>query len=709
MTEQKIEQLIAKMSVREKLGQLNQLETVRADKAEELKDKIRRGEVGSLLMSVGATAGNTPQGDINTDFYDELQRIAVEQSPSGIPLILGRDVIHGHKTVFPIPLAMSASFDPALVKVAYRDTAREAANDGIHWSFAPMLDISRDPRWGRCIESPGEDPYLGAQMAKAVVEGFQGDDLAAPDSLAACAKHFIGYGAAEGGRDYHHTEITDNSLRNYYLSAFRAAVDAGVQTVMNSFNEIGGQPTVSSRYLMTDILRGELGFDGFVVADYGAVVQQVAEGAAEDEESAAAMALYAGTDMDMVDEVYLRHMEKCLDEGSVSMETLDEAVRRILKVKMRLGLFDSPYTKKQEIDKLKHDADARALAAECAVLLKNQNDTLPLRKNARVAMVGPFINEKTSMLGSWALDGRAENVVSLIEGMKSVGKGGRIFGTESALYDDQLMYARTCDILLLALGESRRVTGENCCMASIDIGEEYVDIARRAKSMGKPVVAVLCYGRPIAIEKLEPYCDAILWCWHPGTQAGNAIADVLYGEVDASGRLPMTLPKYTGQIPLYYNVLPSTHDVNGYYAEKYCYRDRSCMPMYPFGYGLSYTSFNISPVSLSADTLSLEALEKGASLTASVTVRNAGNRTGTAVPQLYIRDVAAKMARPLRELKGFRRLTLAPGEEATVTFEIGFDRLAYYLGSQKLVEKGSFELFVGENSHTENAIGFKIV
>ena len=413
--ESRINELLGRMSIKEKIGQLNQISSpLKPD--EDIFRKIRNGEIGSFLMATTALAGNDDSDTANAELLNEMQRIAVEESPNGIPIIFGRDVIHGHNTVFPIPLAMTASFNPELIEKCYRDTAREAARDGVHWSFTPMLDVSRDPRWGRCVEGPGEDPFCGAQLAKAVVKGFQGDDLSEPENLVACAKHYIGYGASEGGRDYHHTEITDNSLRNYYLNAFRAAVN-GVQTVMNSFNEIGGEPTVSSRYLLTDILRGELGFDGFVVADYNAVVQQIAEGTAADETEAAVKALNAGIDMDMVDECYTGTLEKSIENGDVSLETLDEAVRRILRVKLRAGLFENPYIPKIKIDKAAHDSDARALAAESIVLLKNENGILPLSKNARLAFIGPMIREKATQLGSWSLDGKPSDVVSIIDGV----------------------------------------------------------------------------------------------------------------------------------------------------------------------------------------------------------------------------------------------------------------------------------------------------
>lgn len=708
-TEKKIEELLGKMSLAEKLGQLNQLETPRANEIEAFRQKVRAGKVGSVLMSVGATAGNTPQGAIDVAFYNEIQRIAVEESPQGIPLLFGRDVIHGHNTVYPIPLALAASFNNPLIEECYRDIAREAANESVHWTFAPMLDIARDPRWGRCVEGPGEDPYVGEQMARSVVKGLQGSDLSAPNSLIACAKHYIGYGASEGGRDYHHTEITDQSIRNYYLRAFRAAVDSGVQTVMNSFNEIGGQPTVSSRYLMTDVLRGELGFDGFVIADYNSVVQQIAEGTATDKKDAAEQAIRAGVDMDMVDECYINCLEESVADGSVSMDVIDEAVRRILRIKFRAGLFDAPYSKKMEIDWEQHRRNAGAIAAESIVLLKNDNSILPLSKKVRIALMGPMTEEKTTLLGSWALDGKPSEVVSIHEGIAAKLQGGKILHKDSNLTDEQLMSIRFSDVAVVAIGESRAVTGEYNSVANIEVRQEHLDLVRRAKRAGKPVVAVLCYGRPVALEELEPYCDAMIYAWHLGTQAGNAIADVLFGDVNPSGRLPITLPRCTGQIPIYYNAPASTHEVNGYYGQGRSYHDCPVTPMYPFGYGLSFTKFEIQDVSLSETEISLEDLKAGKKFCISATVRNVGQRDGKETVQLYIRDKVARYARPLRELKGYRKTAVASGEEKQVVFNIGFDELAYFCGKEWIVEKGAFDLYLGENCYAPRLAEIQVI
>lgn len=707
--ENKIDALLAEMSLAEKLGQLNQLGTPVAKDVETFRTKIREGEIGSVLMAVSATAGNDAQGAIDVPFYDELQRIAVEESRLGIPLLFGRDVIHGHHTVYPIPLALAASFDNDMIEKCYRNIASEAANEAIHWSFTPMLDVSRDPRWGRCVEGPGEDPYVGEQMARSVVRGLQGNDLSAPESIVACAKHYIGYGASEGGRDYHHTEIVDHSLRNYYLRAFKSAIDSGVQTVMNSFNEIGGQPTVSSRYLLTDVLRNELGFDGFVIADYNSVIQQIAEGTATDEKDAAEQAINAGVDMDMVDECFVKHLESSVADGAVTMNTIDEAVRRILRVKFRAGLFENPYSKKNDIDKQEHDRDARTISSESIVLLKNQNGILPLRKNARIALMGPMAEEKTTMLGSWALDGKAEDVVSIAEGLKAGLNGGKVYHKDNCLTDEQLMNIRFADATVVAIGESRAVTGEYNSVASIEVRQEHIDLLRRAKRAGKPVIAILCYGRPVALEELEPYCDAILYAWHLGTQAGNAIADVLFGDVNPSGKLPMTLPRMTGQIPLYYNAPASTHEVNGYYGQGRSYHDCPCTPMYPFGYGLSYTEFAFENLRVSQTEIPLENLLAGEKIKVIVTVGNIGKADGEEIVQLYIRDKVATFVRPLRELKGYKKVAIEGGKSETVTLEIGAGELSYYCGKVRTVEKGTFEIYVGNSCYAPLAATIRVM
>lgn len=700
--EKRIDDLISKMTLEEKIGQLNQISS--AGEVGKLKELIKKGKVGSLIMASTCFAGSDEGGIAGVEYFKELQRIAVEESRLGIPMIFGRNVIHGHHTVYPLPLAMASSFNDELVKTAYRNIASEAALDYIHWTFTPMLDLSRDPRWGRCVESPGEDPYLGSRMAIAMIRGIQGDNLSDESSIAACAKHYIGYGASEGGRDYHHTDISEPSLHNFYLPAFNAAVKAGVQTVMNSFNEIGGQPVASSRRLLTEVLRGELGFNGFVISDWCAIQQLINHGVAADDKQAAELALNAGLDMDMVDECYIKHIADLIKEGRISEETLDNAVRNILRVKLRLGLFEHPFAPKYKIDKKEHSAHARELACESMVLLKNANRALPLKENERVALAGPMATIKETHLGTWTLDGDENDVTSIAEAMKAVG-GNRVKCHHAWLADKQMILPWDCDTYVLCLGESRLMSGENNCLADISVPEDQVALAKRAKREGKKVVAVMCFARPVAMQELEPYCDAILYAWHSGTEAGNAVADILYGRVNPSGKIAMTFPRVTGQVPVYYNYLRAARPCNEYYGQGRSYRDIPARPMYPFGYGLSYTDFEIGGIDSDKDTLSLSRLKNGESFKISVKVKNAGDTDGKETVQLYIKDEVSSVVRPLRELKGYKKIFVKAGETVNVEFVIGFEELSFYNAKlEKTVEPGEFTVYVGNDCTTNNAI-----
>ena len=709
--EERIESLLSQMTLSEKIGQLNQIRAPKSDDEEEVFDMIRKGQVGSFIMATTAHAGNDDSYNPNEEFLNKIQKIAVEEGPHGIPIIFGRDVIHGHNTVLPVPLASAASFNNDLVEECYRDVACEAARDGVNWTFSPMLDLSRDPRWGRCIEGPGEDPFLGAEMAKSIVRGFQGDDLSSEKSIAACAKHFIGYGASEGGRDYHKTEISDYNLRNYYLPAFKAAVDSGVQTVMSAFNEISGEPMSSNRYLITDVLKKELNFNGFVVSDWWAVKQLASQGVSDGDATSAKMSFEAGIDMDMMDDCYINHMETLIKNNLVTSEQLDDAVRRILRVKFEIGLFDKPYIPKYKIDFEKHRENARKLASESIVLLKNENNVLPLKEDVKVSLIGPMANNKDSMLGSWCLDGKTEDVVSIYDGVKNHLPLYRIGYTESALYDDQLFSAYNSDVILLCLGESRKVTGEANSVAMIEVSDSQIDLAIRAKKLGKPVIAILCYGRPAAIEKLEPLCDAIIYAWHSGTQAGNAIADILFGTVNPSGKLPMTLPRCTGQIPIYYNAPSSGRNVNGYYANSLInYHDCKGTPMYRFGYGLSYSTFEISEISADKTEIPLSDIEQGGKFKFTVQVENTSSVGGSEVAQLYIRDKIASMTRPIRELKAYKKVYISSGEKKSLQFEIGFNELGFYNKDGKFaVEPGEFDIFIGNDCYAENTVKINVI
>lgn len=700
--EKRIDDLMSQMTLKEKIGQLNQISAT--TETEALPEQIRNGSVGSLIMAGTCFAGSEEGSIGSVKYYENLQRIAIEESRLGIPLIFGRDVIHGHHTVFPVPLAMAASFDDELIKTAYRDTAREAALDHVHWAFTPMLDLSRDPRWGRCIEGPGEDPYLGTRMAKAIVEGLQGDDLSAEDCIAACAKHYIGYGASEAGRDYYHTEISETALYNFYLPAFRAAVRSGVQTVMNSFNEINGQPVASSKHLLTDVLRGELGFNGFVISDWGAIRQLINHGVAADDKQVAELAFNAGLDMDMVDRCYINYLEQLIGEGKISTETLDVSVRNVLRVKFKLGLFEHPYAPHYKIDKAMHLEHARTLAAECMVLLKNNNNVLPLSPDEKIALAGPMAAIQESHLGAWCLDGEIDKISTIENAMKQYG-GENVVMHHAWLPDRQLISPWQHDTYVLCLGESRLMSGENHCLADIRVPDYQIEFARRAKMEHKKVVAVLCFARPVALQELEPYCDAILYAWHSGTEAGNAIADVLYGKVNPGGKLPMTLPRATGQIPIYYNHMPAARVCNGYYGQGRNYHDLPGSPMYPFGFGLSYTDFALQDIKVMQNTIGIKDLLNGKSFTVTANVKNIGRAAGHETVQLYIRDEIASMVRPMRELKGYRKVYLNPGESCQVEFNLGFEELSFFNAECKqVIESGDFTVYLGTDCKTKNAL-----
>lgn len=710
---EKVDKLISQMSLHEKIGQLNQPETPTAETADDFKAAIRRGEVGSVLMSVGATAGNDEQGEISVDFYNELQRIAVEESPHGIPILFGRDVIHGHRTVFPIPLAMAASFNPDLISRCYHDTAIEAKNDGVHWTFTPMLDLCRDPRWGRIVEGTGEDPFVGSCFAKAVVQGLQGDNLSDKDSMIACAKHYVGYGASEGGRDYHRTEISDYSLYNYYLPAFKSAISAGAVTVMSSFNDINGQPVTSGKKYLTDILRGKFGFEGFVVSDYDAVCQLKRQGVAETEEQCAAMAISAGLDMDMHDRCYIRELENAVNSGLVSEAVIDEAVRRVLTVKTAAGLFDRPYAEKKELDRKEHLHHAKEMASESLVLLKNEGGILPLKKTANIALLGPFACERRSLLGSWTIDGSAEETPTLADKMLEVeGNNITFVNSNPLMWDSVNKTVAAADVVVLALGESWSATGESRAVSDITISEDQKALIKRVKKYGKKTVGLLFCGRPVAMEDIADDLDAVIYAWHTGSEAAGAVSDVLFGIKSPSGRLPVTIPRKATHIPLYYNVTSSGRPVNCYYGENpgNCYIDSMPTPYYPFGFGLTYTDFKYSGVTCAENEISLSDLKGGKTINLSVSIENIGKVSAKETVQLYIHDVCASIMRPLRELKDFKKVNVAAGKTVEVVFEIGADKLGFYDQSGNYtVEKGKIEIFVGKDCLTQNSVTIEII
>lgn len=697
---------IKNMSLAEKIGQLNQ---VQLEDTEQIREEIRKGRVGSVILADTATAGNDEQKRIDITLLNELQRIAVEQSPMGIPLIFGRDVIHGHHTVLPIPLAEAASFNTELIEKSYRAVAEEAANDGVHWTFSPMIDISRDPRWGRCIEGFGEDPYLTSEMGKAAIRGFQGDDYKKADSIAACAKHYLGYGAVEGGRDYGKAEISDYTLRNYYLKPFKAAVDTGVATVMNSFSEISGQPVASSRYLLHDVLKDELGFDGFIISDWASIAKLVHHRVAKDEKEAAMLAANAELDMDMVDRCYTEHLGELVSEGKVSEETINEMVYRVLYIKEKFGLFEHPYTERKKINYAEHLSLAKQCSDESMVLLKN-NGVLPIEQSERIAVTGPFLHEKRSHLGSWAPDYDAGMLKSIQEAFLELWDRNKLVIPQLAyLWDDILPAIKDVNTVVIALGESARVNGENNCLADIMLPKGQLELIKKIKSMGKKTIGIMCFGRPIGLSEAEPYLDAILYAWQSGTCAAQSIADIICGKVNPSGKLPMSFPRVTGQIPIYYNY-PTFFGGMSYYGKDDSYLDCLSMPMYPFGYGLSYTCFEYSEVKCERSALTLSELQTGEKFKVSVVVTNTGERDGKEVSQCYISDKVASMTRPIKELKGFSKTLLKRGESKEIVFMLGFEELGFYNREGKFcVEAGEFEISVGSDCTVMNKISVTVL
>ena len=698
-----IEKIISEMSLGDKIAQLTQIYVLVKD-IDKIEERLKKEPLGSLILATNATAGNTKQDSVSADILDRLQKICMENH--GIPMMFGRDVIHGHGTYLPIPLALSASFDPDLIKEGYSRIAKEAKNDGINWSFAPMLDVSRDPRWGRIIESPGEDPYLGGKVAEAIVAGFQGDGDRI--NVAACAKHFVGYGASEGGRDYHRAESSDYSLRNFYLRAVDAAIKAGCATVVNSFNEVSGQAVASSKYLLTDVLRGELGFDGFVISDWDAIVQLIRQGRAEDKADAAALALCAGIDMDMADNCFYDNLEELVNSGRVPECVVDTAVRRILGIKEKMGLFENPYSARLDYDIDEHKAYARRLAADCMVLLKNENKALPLNKECTICVTGEMANDRRAIGGSWSLDFNENESVTIFEGIKNTCSNAFYYDADSCR--DVVMKKADCTVVVI--GESDKLTGEANSIAMIELTEKQRELIKRARAMSKRVVGVFAFGRPRAFADEEHLFDAILYAWHGGSETGNAVADILFGNQSPCGRLPVSMPRCTGQIPLFYNCPPSGRDVDGYYLDLTAYPnywDVSGTPLYPFGYGLSYTEFKYSQVECAEYELSLEEIKNGKCFDVSVEVENVGDFDSKEVVQCYVRDCVSTMTRPIKELKAFEKVYIKKGDRRKITFSLGYDELGFYNNDGKFtVECGEFIVYVGKDCITENKIIIKV-
>jgi beta-glucosidase len=716
--EGRIDALVARMTLEEKLGQLQQLDGgAEGNYRSEHLELARNGRLGSTLNVRGATRVN------------ELQRAAVEQSRLKIPLIFGFDVIHGYRTIFPIPLGEAASWDPAAVERAASIAAAEARAAGVHWTFAPMVDIARDARWGRIAEGAGEDPYLGSVMARARVRGFQGDDYGRPDRVVACAKHWVAYGAAEGGRDYNTTDVSEHTLRSVYFPPFRAAVEAGAGSVMSAFNDLNGVPTSANPFTLTQVLRTEWGFDGMVVSDYTSVTELIHHGLAADEADAARHALSAGVDMEMVSRSYATHVPRLVEEGRLPTAVVDEAVRRVLRIKLRAGLFEAPYAdavrERATLLKPEFRAAAREIAARSMVLLKNDRGVLPLAPSiGRLALIGTLAGDRAEMMGNWTGDGRAEDVVTLLAGIKAAvspstevtyAKGVSVdlkVLADPAAYDasdragieEAVRVAGAAEAVVLVLGETGGMSGEASSRATLDLPGRQLELAQRVIGTGRPTAVVLLNGRPLTIPWLADHASAILEAWFPGTEAGNAVADVLFGKVNPGGKLPVTFPRTVGQVPIYYNHKNTGRppDEKNKYTSKYL--DAPWRPLYPFGHGLSYTEFTLSGLRLSQATIRPDGRVEVA-----VDVKNVGRRSGDEVVQLYVRDVVASVTRPVQELKGFQRVTLGPGERRTLRFALGSEHLGFLDREMKwVVEPGLFRVRVATSSEGGQEGSFEV-
>lgn len=689
--EERIDSLLAEMSLDEKIGQLHQAHPYPPVQPEEL----RNGRVGSLLNAAGALTGQSHSVSSKVAELNSLQRLALE-APRHIPLLFGRDVIHGYRTVFPIPLGQAAAFNPVMTEQAATVAAREASADGIKWTFAPMVDIARDPRWGRVAEGAGEDTYLGRLQAAAMVSGFQGTNFSAPDRLAACAKHFAGYGGAEGGRDYDASEISMRTMRQVYLPPFQAAVDAGVATLMSAFHDLNGLPMTAQGPLLTGVLREEWGFQGFVVSDWASVDELVKHGVAANRAQAATMALRAGVEMDMVSKTYLENLGDLLLAGKISLQELELAVRRVLRVKLAAGLFDRPFTDEsrvgREILTPEHRSLARQFATQSMVLLKNDGSLLPLHSHfRRVAVVGPLVHARGELLGSWAPDGRAQDMVSISEALQAAAPADMQFSfAESA--DEALWRAIKADLVVAVVGEHPLRSGENNNVASLELPPGQRQFVEQLAALGKPLVLVVVAGRPLALAREAALAQALLYVFQPGTEGAAALADVLLGVVEPGGHLPITLPRVTGQVPLYYNHKSSGRPVSRESMFDRRYVDVAHGPLFPFGHGLGYTT-------IAYRNLALSSTQMKDTIQISADISNAGPRPGLEVVQLYVRDLVGQVTRPVKELKGFERLVLQPGETQRVNFVLQREDLAYVgLDERWLVEPGTFQVWIGPSS-----------
>ncbi|MFO7615297.1 MAG: glycoside hydrolase family 3 N-terminal domain-containing protein [Bacteroidales bacterium] len=716
-----IDNLLKEMTLAEKVGQMQVVHSPGRFDNEWLMDKLRNGQVGAIL------------NEAHPEMIRKFQETAVEQGRLGIPLLFGRDVIHGFKTIFPINIGQAATFNPALVTYGAQIAAREAGSVGLNWNFAPMVDISRDPRWGRMAESFGEDPFLVTEMGLAVMNGFQGDDLRLPYTMAACAKHFAGYGAAEGGRDYNTTSIPDVDLWNIHLRPFRALSDAGIATFMTGFNELNGIPASGNAFLFRDILKDRWQFNGFVVSDWASVVEMKEHGFAADDREAAYKALRAGVDMEMASSSYEDHLEELVKTGMISEDLIDDAVRRILRVKLDLGLFDKPYVDQDSIifsPPASHLEAAREMALQSFVLLKNHKRVLPLKREMeKVAVIGPMAHDRYEQLGTWIFDGDTNLSITPLMGLQDLLGNNRVYHAkglshtrsfEKSGFDKARQAAAGATAVIMFLGEESIITGEAHSRAYLDLPGAQNELVMEMAKTGKPLILVIMTPRPLTIGEISEYADAVLYAWHPGTMAGPALADVLFGLESPSGKLPVTFVKAPGQIPMYYahknTGRPFSKEsfvhiddipVRGFQTSlgnTSHYLDVGFEPLYPFGYGLSYTEFEYSDLKISADELM-----KDETLDIQVTLSNTGDFEAEEVVQLYIRDLAASITRPVKELKDFKRIRLKPGESRAVNFRLSPDRLGFYdQNGNYIVEPGEFILWIGGSSEALLSLPFTL-
>lgn len=725
-----ITELMSKMTLHEKIGQLNlpvtgDIVTGQA-KSSDVAGKIRNGEVGGLFNLKGVKN------------IREVQKLAVENSRLGIPLLFGMDVIHGYETVFPIPLALSCSWNIDAIEQSARIAAIESSADGICWTFSPMVDICKDARWGRVSEGNGEDPFLGSAIAQAMIRGYQGKDMSANNEIMACVKHFALYGAPEGGRDYNTVDMSRNRMYNEYFPPYKAAVEAGAGSIMSSFNEIDGIPATANYWLMTDVLRKQWGFNGFVVTDFTAIAEMIEHGIGDLQE-VSARALKAGTDMDMVSDGFMGTLEKSLKEGKVTETDIDKACRRILEAKYKLGLFANPYKycnierAEKEVYTPEHRAVARRIAAETFVLLKNEGNILPLQRKGNIALIGPLANTRANMPGTWSVAATADKYSTLLEGFKNaVGTKANVLyaqgsnlmydadyqaratmfgrelprGNDKDLLDEALKVASQADVIVAALGESSEMSGESSCRSELEMPDAQRHLLEALLQTGKPVVLVLFSGRPVVLTWENEHVPAILNVWFGGSEAADAIADVVFGDVVPSGKLTATFPQNVGQLPMAYNAKNTGRPLKGKWFEKFRsnYLDVSNDPLYPFGFGLSYTTFDYSDITLSSSQMATNG-----TLTASVTVTNTGNYDADEIVQMYIRDLVGSITRPVKELKGFERIHLKKGESKQVTFTITPDLLKFYnYDLQYVCEPGEFNVMIGPNSRDVKTKSFEL-